>query len=393
MKPIKQIIQCTLAIGISVWLLGCSSSKPKAACCKASKCSMAKTSCSMAKIPFGATPDGKAVELYTLRNAKGAQADIMTYGGIVQKLTMPDRDGKFDDIVLGYDNLDGYIKVTPYFGCLVGRYGNRIGGAKFAIDGQTYTLATNNGPNSLHGGLKGFDKVVWDVVKATPNSLTLHYLSKDGEEGFPGNLDVTATYTMTDNNELKVEFKATTDKPTVCNLTHHSYFNLAGQGKSDILGHEVYINSDKTTPVDKELITTGDYADVTGTPFDFRSPTAIGARINDPNTQLQYGPGYDHNWVINKPSGVNGLMAWVYEPTTGREMEVWSDEPGLQFYAGNFLDGTITGKGGAVYQRRTGFCMEPQHYPDSPNKPNFPSTLLRPGETYHNVIVYKFCAK
>jgi len=218
----------------------------------------------------------------------------------------------------------------------------------------------------------------------------LNYLSKDGEEGFPGNLNVTATYTLTDNNELKLQYTATTDKPTVLNLTHHSYFNLRGQGDGDILGHEVYINSDKTTPVDSGLITTGEFADVTGSPFDFRTPTAIGARINDPNVVLQYGPGYDHNWVINKPLGQFGLMARVTESASGRVMEVWSDEPGLQFYAGNFLDGTIHGKGGAVYQRRTAFCLEPQHFPDSPNQPKFPSTELKPGETYHNLIVYKF---
>lgn len=359
--------------------------------CVSSNC--CKMKCSSASAPFG-TVDGKAVTLYTLKNAKGAEAKIMNYGGLVQSLKMPDRNGKFDDIVLGYDELAGYLKETPYFGALVGRYGNRIGAAKFTLDGKTYELAKNNNGNSLHGGLKGFDKVVWDVVKVTGNSLELSYLSKDGEEGFPGNLKVTATYTLTDANELKVNFHATTDKATVVNLTHHSYFNLKGQGNGDILGHEVYINADKTTPVDSTLITTGEFADVTGTPFDFRKPTAIGARIDDPNTVLQYGPGYDHNWVINQAKpGQLGLQARVSEPTTGRVMEVWSDEPGLQFYAGNFLDGTITGKGGKVYQRRTGFCMEPQHYPDSPNKANFPSVVLRPGQTFKNTIIYKFSAK
>ncbi len=356
---------------------------------------------SVNKQPFG-TADGRPVELYTLRNSKGAEATIMTYGGIVQSLKVPDRDGNYADVVLGFDSLagytsDSYLRACPYFGALIGRYGNRIGGAKFTLEGKTYTLAANNGPNSLHGGIKGFDKVVWTAVKAEVGRqgpcLELSYLSKDGEEGFPGNLNVTATYTLTDNNELKLEFKATTDKPTVVNLTHHSYFNLRGQGNGDILGHEVYINSDKTTPVDSGLIPTGAFADVTGTPFDFRKPTPIGARINDPDPVLQYGPGYDHNWVINKRLGKFGLQARVQEPTTGRVMEVWSDEPGLQFYAGNFLDGTITGKGGKVYQRRTGFCMEPQHYPDSPNKPTFPSVELKPGETYHNTIVYKFSAK
>jgi aldose 1-epimerase len=289
-----------------------------------------------------------------------------------------------------------YVKGCPYFGALIGRYGNRIGGAKFTLEGHTYTLATNNAANSLHGGLKGFDKVVWTAkpsVGIHGPQLVLAYLSRDGEEGFPGNLEVTAIYTLTDNNELKLEFAATTDKPTVVNLTHHTYFNLAGQGTGDVLGHLVQINADQTTPVDSGLITTGTFADVTGTPFDFRTPTAIGARINDPDKVLQYGPGYDHNWVINKPLGQFGLQARVVEPTSGRVLEVWSDEPGLQFYAGNFLDGTLTGKGGKVYQRRTGFCMEPQHFPDSPNKANFPSVELKPGQTYHNKIVYKFIAE
>ena len=360
--------------------------------------SSTNTSSTITKADFGKTTEGQAVEIYTLRNAKGAEARILTYGGIVQSLTMPDKNGKFADIVLGYDNLQGYIDKTPYFGALVGRYGNRIGGAKFTLEGQTYTLATNNGPNSLHGGVKGFDKVVWTVVKADVGPegprLELNYLSKDMEEGFPGNLNVTAVYTLTDSNALKLTFSATTDKPTIANLTHHSYFNLAGQGKGDILGHLVFIDADKTTPVDSGLITTGEFADVTGTPFDFRKPTAIGARINDPNTVLQYGPGYDHNWAINqtKPGEVK-LQARVVEPTSGRVMEVLSDEPGLQFYAGNFLDGTIKGKSGVAYQKRTGFCMEPQHYPDSPNKANFPSVELKPGQTFHNTIVYKFSAE
>ena len=348
--------------------------------------------------PFGKTPDGTAVDIYTLRNAKGMEARIMTYGGIVQSLTVPDKNGKFADVVLGFDSVDGYtkdsyVKACPYFGALIGRYGNRIGGAKFTLEGKTCTLAANNGPNSLHGGIKGFDKVVWQakpVVTPDGPALELTYVSKDGEEGFPGTLSVKAVYTLTGNNELRLNFTATTDQPTVCNLTHHSYFNLAGQGNGDILSHLVYINSDKTTSVDKELITTGEYAPVDGTPFDFRKPTAIGARINDPDTQLQFGPGYDHNWVVNKPMGEYGLQARVVEPTTGRVMEVWSDEPGLQFYAGNFLDGSLTGKGGKVYQRRFGFCMEPQHYPDSPNKPQFPTTELKPGETFKNTIVYKF---
>ncbi|HEX4351156.1 MAG TPA: aldose epimerase family protein [Verrucomicrobiae bacterium] len=349
------------------------------------------------KSDFGKTPDGQPVELYTLRNSRGAEADIMTYGGTVQKLIMPDKDGKMADIVLGFDTLDGYTGTNdPYFGALIGRYGNRIGGGTFSLEGQTYTLPKNNNGNTLHGGLKGFDKVVWTArpsVGVHGPQLILAYVSKDGEEGFPGNLEVTAIYTLTEDNELKLEYTARTDKPTVVNLTHHSYFNLAGQGNGDILNHLVYINSDKTTPVDSGLITTGAFADVTGTPFDFRTPTSIGARINDPNTVLQYGPGYDHNWVINKPLGQYGLMARVKEPNSGRVMEVWSDEPGLQFYAGNFLDGSITGKDGKVYQRHYAFAMEPQHFPDSPNKPNFPSTELKPGQVYRNIIVYKFSAE
>ncbi len=374
---------------LAVSLVGCSTM------------SSTNNSSTITKADFGKTPDGQAVELYTLRNSKGAEADIMTYGGIVQKLLMPDKNGKFADVVQGFDTLDGYtaesyVKACPYFGALIGRYGNRIGGATFQLEGQTYTLAKNNNGNSLHGGVKGFDKVVWTArpsVTSHGPQLVLAYLSKDGEEGFPGNLEVTATYTLTDDNELKLEYSARTDKPTVVNLTHHSYFNLAGQGSGDILNHLLYINSDKTTPVDSGLITTGAFASVAGTPFDFRTPTAIGAHINDPDTVLQYGPGYDHNWVINKPFGKYGLMARVTDPVSGRFMEVWSDEPGLQFYSGNFLDGTLVGKEGKVYKRRFAFCMEPQHYPDSPNKPNFPSVELKPGETYHNTIVYKFGAQ
>jgi aldose 1-epimerase len=367
-----------------------------------SGCSTMKTSNgTITKADFGITPDGKPVEIYTLKNDAGAEARIMTYGGIVQSLKMPDKNGTLADVVLGFDTLDGYtsasyLKGCPYFGALIGRYGNRIGGAKFTLEGQTYTLATNNNGNMLHGGWKGFDKVVW-TARPMPTThgpaLILTYFSKDGEEGFPGNLEVTAIYTLTDKNALKLEFTAKTDKPTVVNLTHHSYFNLGGQGNGDILGHLVYINANLTTPVDAGLITTGAFADVTGTPFDFRTPTAIGAHINDTNTVLQYGPGYDHNWVINNPPGQLGLQARVKDPASGRVMEVWSDQPGLQFYAGNFLDGSLTGKDGKVYQRRSAFCMEPQHFPDSPNHANFPSVELKPGQVYHNTIIYKFSAE
>ncbi len=359
---------------------------------------------SITKAAFGNMPDGTPIEIYTLKNSQGAEARIMTYGGIVQKLTMPDKSGNYADVVNGFDTLDGYsntnyLSACPYFGALIGRFGNRIAGGQFTLDGQTYTLPQNDHGNTLHGGPQGFDKRVWKVVKADVGSdgpeLELNYLSKDGEMGFPGNLNVFATYTLTDDNALKLVFTATTDKPTVLNLTHHTYFNLSGQGNGDILGDLVYINSDKTTAVDSHLIPTGEFLDVAGTPFDFRTPTTIGSRINDTNSsaQLSYGPGYDHNWVINNPPGQLGLQARVTDPNSGRVMEVWSDQPGLQFYTGNFLDGTLHGKDGKVYTRRSAFTMEPQDYPDAPNHPNFPSSVLRPGQTYHNTIEYKFSVK
>jgi aldose 1-epimerase len=341
--------------------------------------------------PFGKMPDGRDVYLFSLRNSKGAEALISNYGGIVTSLKMPDRNGNYGDVVLGYDNLPDYLKESPFFGALIGRYGNRIARGKFTLDGQQYTLATNNYPNALHGGNKGFDKVLWEPTILTgPDgaSLKLTYLSKDGEEGYPGNLSVTVVYTLTEDNALKVDYTATTDKDTVLNLTQHSYFNLAGQ--DSILNHVVMIPADKFTPVDSTLIPIGELRPVDGTPFDFRTPTAIGARINQDDEQLKFGKGYDHNWVINKPMGQFGLMARVTEPTTGRVLEVMSDQPGLQFYSGNFLDGTLKGKGGWVYQFRAAFCMEPQHYPDSPNQPQFPSVVLKPGQVYRNTIVYKF---
>lgn len=344
--------------------------------------------------PFGTAPDGAPVDLYTLRNANGAEARICNYGGLVISLKVPDRNGKLGDVVLGYDHLADYIKDTPYFGALIGRYGNRIAKGQFTLDGRQYTLATNNYPNALHGGVRGFDKVVWHAsVLANPDgpSLKLRYLSHDGEEGYPGNLAVTVVYTLTQDNALKVEYTATTDMDTVINLTQHSYFNLAGKGT--ILNHVVMIPADKFTPVDSTLIPTGELKPVDGTPFDFRTPTPIGARINEDDEQLKFAKGYDQNWVINKPLGQMGLMARVYEPTTGRVLEVYSTEPGLQFYTGNFLDGTLTGKGGWVYQFRDGFCMESQHYPDSPNHPQFPSVVLKPGETYHNTIIFKFSVR
>jgi aldose 1-epimerase len=340
-------------------------------------------------------PNGTSVEVYTMRNRQGMEARITNYGGVVTSLMAPDRAGQFADVVLGYDNLEGYLKDSPYFGALVGRYGNRIAHGRFKLNGVEYQLATNNGPNALHGGSKGFDKVIWKVVKAEVTAqgpqLALTYLSRDGEEGYPGSVNVTAVYTLTEDNALRLDYTATTDKDTVVNLTQHSYFNLRGKG--DVLGHLVQINAEKFTPVDKSLIPTGELRAVAGTPFDFRTPTAIGARINASDEQLKSGKGYDHNWVIDNPSGKIKVQATVYEPETGRVLEVLSAEPGLQFYGGNFLDGSITGKGGRVYAFRSGFCMEPQHFPDSPNHPEFPSVVLKPGQTYRNTIMYRFSTR
>ena len=346
------------------------------------------------KQAFGMTASGEAVELYTLTNASGVEARIMTYGGAVVSLKVPDRSGKLADVVLGYETLDGYLKRSPYFGAIIGRYGNRIGRGRFSLNGGEYTLPKNNGENTLHGGDKGFDKVVWkakEVKGKNGAGLSLTYLSKDGEQGFPGNLSVTVVYTLTNNNELRINYSATTDKTTVVNLTNHSYFNLAGEG--DILQHELMINSKRFTPVDAGLIPTGELRNVQGTPMDFTRSTVIGARIGQQEEQLTLGKGYDHNWELNNTTGRLALASRVYEPRTGRVMEVITTEPGIQFYSGNFLDGSITGKGGQVYQQRYGFCLETQHFPDSPNKPRFPSTVLRPGQTYKTTTIYRFSVK
>ena len=380
MKNITKLVPLALAGLIAAGLVGCVT-MPKTGIVK--------------EAPFGKTADGTPVEIYTLRNSHGMEATIMTYGGTVTSLKVPDKNGKFGDVVLGYNQLPGYLTNSPFFGALIGRYGNRIAKGKFTLDGQTYTLATNNAPNHLHGGVKGFDKVVWTAKPVETfygPGLELTYLSKDGEEGYPGSLSVKAIYAVTEKNELLVQFTATTDKDTICNLTHHSYFNLRGSG--DVLDHVVQINADKFTPTDSTAIPTGELKPVAGTPFDFRQPTAIGARIGETNDeQIAFGKGYDHNWVLNKAPNELFLAARVFEPTTGRVMEVYTTSPGLQFYSGNFLDGTIKGKGGQVYQFRDGFCMEPQCFPDSPNHPNFPTTELKPGETYKNTIIYKFSAE
>jgi aldose 1-epimerase len=337
-------------------------------------------------------PDGTPVALYTLKNVNGMEVRITTYGGAVESLTAPDRNGKWADVLLGMDSVDGYRNQTAFLGALIGRYGNRIGHAKFALDGKTYDLPKNDGDNTLHGGPQGFDKKVW-IAKTIPGALELTYVSKDGEMGFPGTLTAHVVYMLNDKNELRIDYTATTDKPTVVNLTNHSYFNLKGSGEGDILQHQVMINADRMTPVDSGLIPTGELRPVKGTPFDFTKATAISTRIDQNDEQLKFGKGYDHNWVLNKGNGSLTKAAEVYESTTGRVMEVLTTEPGLQFYTGNFLDGSIHGKGGKVYPHRGAFCMETQHYPDSPNKPKFPSTELRPGATYKTTTIYRFSAR
>jgi len=344
------------------------------------------------KQTFDQTADGTRVDLYLLSNKNGMQAAITNYGGIVVWLKTPDRNGRIEDVVLGMENLDGYLKGHPYFGCIVGRYGNRIAKGRFVLNGVEYKLARNNGENHLHGGIRGFDKAVWTARETSAAGVEMSYLSKDGEEGYPGNLAVKVTYTLTDDNELRIDYSATTDKDTVVNLTNHSYFNLAGQGEGDILAHELMLNADRFTPVSSGLIPTGELRSVMGTPFDFTKPTAIGARIGQDDEQLKLAGGYDHNFVLNSGGGRLALAAKVYEPKTGRVMEVWTTEPGVQFYTGNFLDGTVRGKGGKVYRRRYGFCLETQHFPDSPNRPEFPSTVLKPGGHYESTTIFKFAA-
>jgi aldose 1-epimerase len=346
------------------------------------------------KQPFG-THDGRPINLYTLTNSHGLEIRAMNYGAIIVSMRVPDRKGQFADIVLGHDTLEGYIPNPPNLGAIVGRYANRIANGTFTLDGKTYTLPKNDGPNTLHGGVKRtFDKVVWDDdALKSENGVVFTYLSKDGEEGFPGNLKIKVTYTLTDANELVVDYEATTDKATPINVSQHSYFNLAGEGTGDILNHEIMINADRFTPVDKTLIPTGELRPVKGTPLDFTTSTKIGARIDDNYDQLALGRGYDHNFVINHKGNGLELAARVSEPTTGRVLEVSTTQPGIQFYTGNFLDGTVTGKQGHVYKRRYGFCLETQHFPDSPNHPEFPSTILRPGETFREKTVFKFLTK
>jgi aldose 1-epimerase len=341
---------------------------------------------------FGTVPEGR-VGLYTMTNSRGMEVRAMNYGGIIVSLRVPDKKGMLADVVLGFDTLDAYLNNKPYFGAIIGRYANRIAKGKFPLDGVEYRLARNNGMNSLHGGLKGFDKVLWHGEQFENNhgiGVVFTYTSKDGEEGYPGNLKTTVTYTLTDQNELQIDYEATTDKATPVNLTNHSYFNLAGEGNGDILRHELMLNADRFTLVESTLIPTGELPSVARTPFDFTKPTAIGARIDANNEQLAIAHGYDHNFVLNRKSSRLELAGRVHEPQTGRVLEVYTTEPGIQFYTGNFLDGTITGKNAHAYKKRAALCLETQHFPDSPNHSHFPSSVLKPELIYHSRTVYKF---
>jgi len=350
--------------------------------------------------PFGKLADGRAAHLYTLKNKQGFKVEITNFGATVVSLRAPDKAGQFADVVLGFDSAEKYQSNSPFFGCIVGRYGNRIANGKFTLDGQVFTLPTNNSPGGLpcclHGGPGGFDKVLWNaeplIVDAQP-ALRLRYHSRDGEEGFPGNLDVEVTYTVTEANELRIDYRATSDKATTVNLTNHSYFNLKGEGAGDVLDHVLMLQAGRTTPVNIGMIPTGEIVPVAGTPLDFTTPHVIGERVNADHEQLKFGGGYDHNWVLDSQDGSLALAATVHEPKSGRFMEVLTTEPGVQFYGGNFLDGKLTGKSGRTYLYRGGFCLETQHYPDSPNHPNFPSTILRPGTTLKSTTVYRFSVK
>ena len=359
-------------------------------------CSQNNTQTMIEKKNFGKLPDGREVLQYSLKNKSGMGVNVITYGAIVTNIFVKDKNGNIGDIVLGYDSLEGYLNDKSYFGAIVGRYGNRIGKGKFSLDGKGYQLTINDGENHLHGGKVGFDKVLWNAEsKLSPSgpSLTLTYVSKDGEEGYPGTVTLSVTYTVTDSNELEIQYTGKTDKPTILNPTHHSYFNLTGDLTKPILDHQLMINANQTTPVVKGLITTGELAEVASTPMDFRTLTPIGLHINDTNEQLTLAGGYDHNWVLNNYNGKVRQVVELYEPMSGRLMTVSSDQPGMQFYSGNFLNGSAIGKKGIAYQFRTGLCLEAQAFPDTPNKTQWPSVVLRPGETYKQTTIYKFSTK
>lgn len=378
----KKLCSSILIIFLSLLIVSCQNNK--------------KVETMIEKSLYGKLPDGREVYQFALKNNSGMQVNIINYGAIVRSIIVPDRNGKFEDVTLGYDSLSGYINDNSYQGAIVGRYGNRIGKGKFKLDDNEYQLTINDGENHLHGGKQGFHKVLWDakVVSDTGEpSLSLTYVSPDGEEGYPGNVTLTVTYTLTNNNELRIDYKGTTDQPTILNPTHHSYFNLTGNPTNTILDHQLTIEAETFTPVDKGLITTGEKKLVDKTPMDFRTPFAIGARINDKFEQLAFGKGYDHNWVLRNYDGKVSKAVELYEPVSGRLMTVLTDQPGMQFYSGNFLDGSIKGKNGINYQYRTGLCLEAQCFPDSPNKPEFPSVTLRPGQEYKQTTIYKFSTK
>lgn len=341
--------------------------------------------------------DFDLIQLYTLKNSNGVTVKVTNYGAIITSIIVPDRNGDMADVALGYDRVEDYINAVnkPYFGAVVGRFGNRIAGGEFTLDGETYSLLKNDGPNHLHGGALGFDKVVWDAdFDSEENQIRLTYRAKDGEEGYPGNLDLTVTYTLTDVNEIVVDYKATTDKATPVNVTQHTYFNLAGEGNGTILEHDLMLNAKKFTPVDETLIPTGELASVAGTPFDFTTAKPIGRDIEGTHQQLEYGLGFDHNWVLDQETpGELVLAAKVHEPTSGRVLEIYTTEPAIQFYSGNFLDGRLKGKSGQPYVHRGGFCLETQHYPDSPNQPDFPSTILKPGEELTSQTIFRFSTR
>ncbi|HTE33730.1 MAG TPA: aldose epimerase family protein [Chryseolinea sp.] len=389
----KHILRITLA---SVSILIMASCNPKKEIPAETKADTVAQVASINESMFGSLPSGTAVSLYHLKNANGMEVNISNYGGIITSIKVPDKNGVFEDVVLGYDSLSGYIKAPSFFGALVGRYGNRIANGKFKLDGKTYTLAVNNGKNHLHGGLKGFDKVTWNAAPSSTSdsaTLKLTYLSRDMEEGYPGNLKVTVIYTLTNDNALKISYEATTDKKTVVNLTNHSYFNLSGNTKRDILDHSLQLDASKFIPVDEGLIPTGEIKPVKGTPFDFTSPTVVGSRINDKDPQLVVGRGYDHCFVFDKPAGSMAKVGTLSDSVSGRYMELYTTEPGTQIYTGNFLDGSVTGKFNTVYKQRYAICLETQHYPDSPNRPKFPTVVLNPGDVYKTQTIFKFGAR
>ncbi len=391
LKPVRQLMVFALFASV---IFQCKETKKEEISEKPE--TMSEEAQNIIKSDFGKSQDGTMIDEYTLKNVNGMELKVITYGGRITSLKVPNKDGEFDNVVLGFDNIEDYEKDNPFFGALIGRFGNRIAKGKFTLEGKEYTLATNDGSNHLHGGVNGFDRVVWtaEPMEGTENSsLKLTYLSKDGEEGYPGNLNVTVIYTLTNDNALEVSYEATTDKATVINLTQHAYFNLTGDFSKDILEHNVVIDADAFLPVDETLIPTGEIRKVQGTPFDFTSAKQVGKEINADNEQLKRGQGYDHCWVLTGESGTMRFAASAYDDTTGRFMEIYTEEPAIQFYTGNFLDGTLPMPDGGMYAHRTGFCLETQHYPDAPNQNAFPSTVIEPGNTYATKTIFKFSLK